>query len=131
VAFLEAFAARDAAAGLAPEKPRYLEPGHDPLTIAGLSKLRIYVLGPPRDPELLKITKRASELFGVGGGSGWPLARALSSAFGLGDGILPPGADYLAPFDPNVGTDLLPLVDPSAPPPSEGGPSCATTIALH
>jgi Metallo-beta-lactamase superfamily len=112
--------ARDAAAGLAPEKPHYLEPGQDPLRIEGLSNLRIYVLGPPRDPELLKITERASELFEVGGGSGWPFARALSSAFGLGDGILPLATDYLAPFDPNVGTDLLPLVDPSAPPPNEG-----------
>ena len=110
-------AARNAASGLAsPNKPHYHEPGHDPLTIDGLSKLRIYVLGPPRDAELLKITDRASELFGVGGGSGWPLARALTSAFGLDENLEPCGTDYLAPFDPNVGTILKPLIDPSVDP---------------
>jgi hypothetical protein len=116
--------ARDAAASLtSPHKPLYLEAGQAPLTIDGVPNLRIYVLGPPRDAALLKITDRASELFGIGGGSGWALARALTSAFGLDSDLQPCDIDYLAPFDPNVGAELTPLIDPSADPASIGANS--------
>ena len=33
---------------------RYLEPGDGPFTLDGLDDVRVYVLGPPRDPVLLK-----------------------------------------------------------------------------
>ena len=67
--------ARDAAAALLEKgkkgkkgrTPRYLEPNHTPITIDSLP-LRVYVLGPPRDPKLLGLTERAAEMYSVGGG---------------------------------------------------------------
>ena len=44
--------------------------------------------------------------------------RAMTSAFRMGDGVQPPGEDYCAPFDPNLGTELSSLLDPSAKPAS-------------
>jgi beta-lactamase superfamily II metal-dependent hydrolase len=100
-------AARDAAAAMARGKtPTYLEPGGPPIAIAELPNLRIYVLGPPRDRTLLKLEERASEMYQVAGGGGWPTARALTTGFAaapIGDGI--PAGD-MGPFDPNIGHDL-------------------------
>lgn len=116
-------AARDAAAALLEKGkngkkgkiPRYFEPNHAPITIDRLP-LRIYVLGPPRDPKLLGLTERTGEMYSVGSGSDSPIARAMSSAFRMGDGVQPPGEDCSAPFDPNLGTELSSLLDPSAKP---------------
>ena len=117
--------ARDAAAALLEKgkkgkkgrTPRYLEPNHTPITIDSLP-LRVYVLGPPRDPKLLGLTERAAEMYSVGGGIELPIVRAMTSAFRMGDGVQPPGEDYCAPFDPNLGTELSSLLDPSAKPAS-------------
>ncbi|MCB1502346.1 MAG: MBL fold metallo-hydrolase [Bauldia sp.] len=103
-------AARDAAAKLASEGIRYLDPtGRPPLTLPGLPNLRIYVLGPPRDARLLGLTERASEMYGLGG-SGWPLATALGNALKVSEGA--GTVDYAMPFEPNVGTRLSDLRDP-------------------
>jgi hypothetical protein len=51
--------ARDNAKELAKNNLRYLEPKNPPLIISGLSNLRVYVLGPPRDETLLGLTERA------------------------------------------------------------------------
>ena len=47
---LEYLKARGDAAG----DLQYLEPGGEPLTLPGVPGVRVYVLGPPRDPSLLK-----------------------------------------------------------------------------
>ena len=98
-------AMRDAAAKLAPARSA-TRAGQSP-PIAGRPRLRIYVLGPPRDAELLGVTERASEMYGPAGvrcrradraGAG---RRALPSTAVIDD----------APFDPNVGSDLAAIGD--------------------
>lgn len=98
--------AREAVTALVPPgRELYLEPADRPIELPELPNLRIYVLGPPRDAAMLGIRERASEMYGLGGLAGWPLASALASAFGTASGA---GAneDWAAPFDPNVGADM-------------------------
>lgn len=110
-------ASRDAAAALAKGHVRYFEPGDPPINVPGVPGLRIYVLGPPRDPALLGLTERTSEMYAMGAGPGWPLERALASAFAAADPAGGMDFDYAAPFDPNVGSDLSRLaVSPLSPP---------------
>lgn len=102
-------AARDAARDKATGKVVYREPSDPPITIPGLPDLRIFVLGPPRDAQLLGLTERATEMYGVAAAPGWRLERALTSAFeaavagGNGD------VDFASPFDANIGIDLKDL----------------------
>jgi beta-lactamase superfamily II metal-dependent hydrolase len=108
--------ARDNAAKLARNGPRYMEPKGPPLSIRDLPNLRIYVLGPPRDEALLALTESAAEMYGFASGDpGWPIARALTNALS-DDSALVDG--FSAPFDPNVGVKLTPTldaIDPSDP----------------
>lgn len=109
---------RDAAAALAKGRVRYFEPTDPPIAVAALPGLRIYVLGPPRTEELLRLDERESEMYAAAGGFGWPVARALSAAFRAaapGDGEF----DAAAPFDPALGTDFEALAASSAVPPGE------------
>jgi hypothetical protein len=110
-------AARDAAAALAPGRVRYLEPSEAPIVAAGLSSVRIYVLGPPRDARLLGLTERASEMYGMGDARGWPVAHALNCAFNAADDLLE--QDEAAPFDPDLGTVLSEALDPASAPEGE------------
>jgi hypothetical protein len=97
--------ARDAASKLAKGRVRYLEPKTPPISVPALAKsVRIYVLGPPRDAAMLGITEQASEMYGLGIASGWPIARALGNAFGMRE--TGSGPDLTAPFDPSEGRDL-------------------------
>ncbi len=105
-------AARDAAAALAQDGRRYLEPGGPPLSLVGVGGIRIYVLGPPRDAALLGVTERASEMYGLAGAGGWSMAAALGGALGLGAGLTESAEDCAAPFDPNLGSPLSALLDP-------------------
>jgi len=98
--------AREAVKDLVPPgNERYLEPTDPPIEIPSVPNLRIYVLGPPRDPAMLGIGERASEMYSLAGVAGWPIANALSSAFGVVDS---PQAeeDWAAPFDPSIGAVL-------------------------
>jgi hypothetical protein len=104
--------ARDAVMALAPGREKYLEPGDKPIDLPGLSNLRIYVLGPPRDPAMLGIRERAAEMYGLAGMDGWPVANALDNAFRAAQGTLSPEGDWAAPFDANVGTSLSRMLDP-------------------
>ena len=104
-------AARDAAAALVPGEPRYFEPGGgEPITIPDLPDLHIYVLGPPRDEKLLGLTEQVSDMYGVGGPIGWPVALALENAVLLRTEGSPAGEDWWAPFDVNVGAPLSRIV---------------------
>jgi beta-lactamase superfamily II metal-dependent hydrolase len=111
--------ARDAAIELAKRRVKYLEPKTPPISLPALAKsVRIYVLGPPRDGAMLGITERASEMYGLGTPSGWPIARALGNAFGAiqnqadPDLINPSDPDLTAPFDPAEGRTLSLLRSP-------------------
>ena len=86
---------------------RHLEPG----TIAPLADVagvRAYVLGPPRDTELLGIEDIVSETYAFGGSSLGvaPFANALS----LNEGSLRIDDDPAAPFDGAIGTPLNDLI---------------------
>jgi len=104
-------AARDALEAMATKKVRYLEPSKPPLILPGLPNLRIYVLGPPRDEDLIKVRERKSEMYGLGAATA--RAEALISALQSEDGG---GVDDAAPFDPNMGTDLSALLGGTTPP---------------
>lgn len=99
-------ATRDAAVEHAEGRVRYCEPTDPPIEPEGVPNLRIYVLGPPRDADLLGITARSSEMYHASAGSGWPMASALAGAFAAGGASIADEEDIAAPFDPNVGTEL-------------------------
>jgi hypothetical protein len=127
--------ARDAILGMTEKRVKYLEATKSPLDLPGVPNLRIFVLGPPRDAKLLGLTERASEMYGLAGG-GWPLAVALSNAFGIGEAMTLAEGDYAMPFDPNYGMPLSELVNttapvpvqPSAPASGAGAPPIAATL---
>lgn len=101
-------AARDAAAKLSRGRdPVYLEPATPPFSIKGIPNLRIYVLGPPRDKDALKLEEKKSEMYALSGTAAGPFVKALRSGLGLAandeDSVLPGEG---APFDPGIGTDL-------------------------
>jgi hypothetical protein len=53
-----------------PVPPRFLYPGMAPFPVPGVDDVRVYVLGPPRDPKLLKKSdpsKKSSEVYELGG----------------------------------------------------------------
>ncbi|GEP61173.1 MBL fold metallo-hydrolase [Reyranella soli] len=106
-------AMRDHLVALAPKDVRYFEPTDRPIEIAGLPNLRVYVLGPPRDPALIKVVERASEMYGLADG-GSPIAQALLNGFAVRDGALGLADDYAAPFDGVVGLPLSELTGPNA-----------------
>ena len=94
---------REAAKNLAKGRVKYWEPTDPPITIAELPNLRIYVLGPPRDPKLLGLTERQSEMYTFASSPGWPITQALSSAFAVNNGGADNDGEYDRPFDFNVG----------------------------
>lgn len=102
-------ASRDAAAALAEGHVRYYEPTDPPITMTALPDLKIYVLGPPRDAKLLGLTEQASEMYHAATSAGGPIAQALSCAFEARSSTPNAEADYAAPFDPNVGSNLASL----------------------
>ncbi len=89
--------ARDAAKALVKDGPKYLEPATKPFTLPGVDGVRIYVLGPPRDKDLLKLTTRESEMYHFGLSSALGLANGIASAPGAADPD--DGIDMYAPFD--------------------------------
>jgi hypothetical protein len=97
--------ARDALVAMAPQNVRYLEPKMPPLTLPEVSGLRIYVLGPPRDPKLFGTLERASEMYGVGCDPSLAMASTLNAAFSMGEDSTQ-SEDWALPFEPTVGADL-------------------------
>ncbi len=100
-------AARDAAAKLSPGRtPVYLDPATPPLSIKGLPNLRIYVLGPPRDKEALKLEEKKSEMYALLGRGAAPVIRALKTGLAANDDDSADMQGEGNPFDPGIGTDL-------------------------
>ena len=96
-------AARDAFLALGKGHVKFLEPKTPPFQLGGetdpvMPSVRVYVLGPPREADLLKITERPSEMYGLGV-AGRSLAAGLNSSFKVSEGLLPAGFDINAPFD--------------------------------
>lgn len=77
-------------------KVKYLRPGGAPIPIPGTERARVYVLGPPRDPKLIRKSdpsKRASEVYELSG-EGGPEHGFLAAA-----GALAGRPDAARPFD--------------------------------
>ena len=72
-------------------KTRYLRPGEDPLALEGVSGVRVYVLGPPEDPDLIKRSDPT-------GHEVYPkaMAAAIEASFFAACGVMPAGRE-LAP----------------------------------
>jgi len=88
---------------------RWLTPGDDPLPIPGLDGVRVFVLGPPRDPKLLRKSdpsKRAPEVYQLAGGMDSGFMAAL-----LGDTDVDSGRpfdeSYRTPFEVAKGVDFF------------------------
>ena len=80
-----------------PKPPKYLEPGMAAFDVPGCDEVRVYVLGPPRDPKLLKRSdpsKRASEVYELGSAADADFGFLAAVEANAGDG--PPAAQ---PFD--------------------------------
>jgi hypothetical protein len=103
--------ARDAAIALAPpDKVKFLEPKNAPFELPVTPKMRVYVLGPPRDKAMLGVTDRASEMYGIGGFSMAPVVNALNNSFSVSEGSDHFWDDPTAPFDSNEGLVLSELL---------------------
>lgn len=81
-------------------QPRYCEPG-ELLTPPWLSGVRVYVLGPPRDQRLLGkvLGKKGSEMYGLGGDSGFVAALAHQRAAGTSAADDAAQFEATCPFD--------------------------------
>ena len=119
-------AARDALEALSTKKVRYLEPASRPLSIPGLPNLRIYVMGPPRDEDFIKIRERKSEMYELGAAVG--RANALLGAVQCED---PESTDESAPFEPSVGSDLQAAIGGTTDPRDEADKRIADLIKSH
>lgn len=98
---------RDAAARLAKNGIKYLEPKHAPLIIPSTPATRVYVLAPSRDTSYLSIVDRVGERYQITSDEdGLRIAETLSNAFSAAA----PDSDFTdltAPFDPCLGTRLI------------------------
>src|SRR4029077_17617054 len=75
---------------------QFLQPGDGPLPLEGVSGARIYVLGPPEDPELIKHYNPSSS-----GDEVYPraMAAAIESSFFAAFGVVPKHVDALPTSD--------------------------------
>jgi len=77
-------------------KAQFLQPGDGPLPLEGVSGARVYVLGPPEDPELIKHYNPSAS-----GAEVYPkaLAAAIEASFFAAFGVIPRNADALPSND--------------------------------
>src|SRR5262249_41573991 len=88
---------------------KYLETKDAPIGLPGVDNLRVWILGPPRDAQLLGLTERASEMYGLAGRHASPLVDALTNALDARNSAKHAHDDYAMPFDPNYGTPFSSL----------------------
>jgi hypothetical protein len=77
-------------------KAQFLQPGDGPLPLEGVSGARVYVLGPPEDPELIKHYNPSAS-----GAEVYPkaLAAAIEASFFAAFGVVPKDASALPTSD--------------------------------
>lgn len=107
-------ALRDAAVAIAPDRIKYLEPAKPPISIEVLPSLRVFVLGPSRDEQFLRITDRDNEMYHLAGTDDRQIAHSLSCAFAASS-TSGNSQDPTAPFDPSVGSKLDELSEQKGP----------------
>jgi len=73
-------------------KAQFLQPGDGPLPLEGVPDARVYVLGPPEDPELIKHYNPSAS-----GDEVYPkaMAAAIEASFFAAFGVIPKNADAL------------------------------------
>lgn len=82
---------------------RYLEPGSEPFGLDGVDGVRVYVLGPPRDPILLKSSEVTEQMTRDGtiyhlAATGELGVEALGAAISAAAGLAGPEEDRYYPF---------------------------------
>lgn len=101
--------AREALRGLVPAaRVRYLEPGSLVPLPERVGDVRIHVLGPPRDPALLRVHDDPDDGYKLAFGN-HPETLALATALAIADGTLDLRDDPAAPFDAEQGVPLSAL----------------------
>ena len=99
-------AARDAAAAMAKSgKPLYLAPAPQPITVPEVPNLRIWVLGPARDRDTLRVGVRPGGTVRRPGNETWQVNGAAPSGQAGDSGL---------PFDAGVGTSLADAISGQA-----------------
>lgn len=107
-------AARDMAAKLSTRQPPvYLDPKSAPFSIPGVGNIRIYVLGPPRSKDALRLEERASEMYVLSGSAAGPFLKALRTGLAANGDEAGVGAFIgdVSPFDPGIGTALSAVLE--------------------
>jgi hypothetical protein len=100
---------------VAPENIHYRRPGEAPWTSPELADLRIYVLGPPLAPELLRKTYASSEVYHLAGD-----ADGLDALYAAAQGVTADDLDAIqdwsdaCPFDTAYGPTLPGPTSPNA-----------------
>lgn len=106
---------RDAAAQLAKNGIKYLEPKQAPIVLPCAPQIRMYVLAPSRDTTYLSIVDRVGERYQMASDAeGLRIAETLSNALTAAA----PGSDFddeTAPFDACLGTPLTELARSAKP----------------
>lgn len=76
------------------DRTRFLQPGESPVTLSGVSGVRVYVLGPPEDSALIKRTDPSGEEV-------YPkaMAAAVEASFFAACGVMPDGPDPVPTSD--------------------------------
>jgi hypothetical protein len=76
------------------DRTRFLQPGESPVSLAGVSGVRVYVLGPPEDSVLIKRTDPT-------GDEVYPkaMAAAVEASFFAACGVMPEGPDSVPTSD--------------------------------
>lgn len=93
-----------AAKSAAPARPNYLEPGR----VVELPEIgaRVFVLGPPRDRDLLRLAESMAEMYHLDTSRGWRDEIALSAGLAMNDFEPGAGGQRMTPFAGSVGHDL-------------------------
>jgi Metallo-beta-lactamase superfamily len=79
-----------------PDPPEYLEPGMDPFLVPGTEEIRVYVLGPPRNPKRLKKSdpsKKTSEVYELAGEADVDFG-SFAALDSMADGSAPGGQPF-------------------------------------
>ncbi len=104
--------ARDAAMQLVPSgNVRFREPTDEPFELPVVPKVRVYVLGPPRNKAMLGVTDRPGETYGMDQSHLAPVVLGLNNSFEVSDGRDDIWNDETAPFDPNEGFDFSDILN--------------------
>jgi hypothetical protein len=85
----------------------YLDPSTPPFSLKDVSDVRVYVLGPPRDPKMFGITERPGEMYGMRSAESSAAVRALMDPLKIANKEIKWWDDFTSPFRPERRTLLF------------------------